>query len=77
MTTLFDFVESADKEQILTHLDEEECDLNARNKYGRTPLDLAALLGREEVVRVLVEKGAEVNLANSSGIVSALRPLMM
>ena len=70
MATLFDFVESADKEQLLTHLEEGECDLNARSKHGRTPLGLAALLGREEVVRVLLEKGAEVNLANSSGMLA-------
>ena len=48
-------------------MEEGECSLNARDKHGRTPLSLAALLGRDEITRVLVEKGADVNLANSSG----------
>ena len=63
---VFDHVESGDRDGLLELL-EGECDLGARDKHGRTALDLAALLGRGEIAQLLVEKGADVNLANASG----------
>ncbi|WP_428423916.1 ankyrin repeat domain-containing protein [Methylibium sp.] len=35
---------------------------NARNKAGETPLMIAALKGQPEVARVLIERGADVDL---------------
>ena len=35
--------------------------------YGRTPLHLAAGNGRKEVAQILVESGAEVNVADGDG----------
>ena len=35
--------------------------VSARNGYGETPLMLAALRGQTEIVRLLVDRGAEVN----------------
>ena len=36
-------------------------DVNAKNKYERTPLIQAALRGHKEIVELLIEKGADVN----------------
>lgn len=64
---IFHLVESGEREALAERLEAGETDLCARDESGRTALDLAALLGREEVVRLLTEKGAEVNLTNKSG----------
>ena len=68
MAACTELVARGDKERLLEWLDEEERDLNLRDEQGRTPLDLATILGREEIVGVLVERGADVNLASASGI---------
>ena len=67
MGTCTELVEKGDKQGLLERLEEEERDLNSRDEQGRTLLDLATILGREEIVHLLVEKGADVNLANPSG----------
>ena len=36
-------------------------DVNAKDKYGRTPLHAAAVGGSKEVVELLIAKGADVN----------------
>ena len=36
-------------------------DVNAKDKYGRTPLHAAAVGGSKEVVELLIAKGAAVN----------------
>lgn len=38
-----------------------------RNQHGHTVLDLAALLGRQEILQLLLEHGAELDGANKSG----------
>ena len=40
-------------------------DINARNARGQTPLHLAVKQGNSEVVQVLLEKGAEVDVVNT------------
>ena len=67
MAACTELVARGDEEGLLEWLDEEERDLNLRDEQGRTPLDLATILGREGIIRVLVERGADVNLANASG----------
>lgn len=64
--SVFELVESGDRDRLLELL-EGESDLSARDKGGRTALDLASLLGKAEVAQVLVDKGANVNLQNKSG----------
>jgi ankyrin repeat protein len=36
-------------------------DVNAKNRYGSTPLHRAAIQGHKEIVELLVTKGADVN----------------
>jgi ankyrin repeat protein len=47
--------------------DSPSVNLNCRNESGDTPLLLAARHGREELVRLLLENGADVNAVNQDG----------
>lgn len=65
-------VESGDKEQLEKKLEElkaKNCakELYERNLYGHSPIDLAALLGREDLLQLLLDNGVEVNSVNKSG----------
>lgn len=42
--------------------------INARGRDGKSPLDLASTLGRIELAKELILRGAEVNSANIKGI---------
>ena len=66
MDLVIDAVERGDVGALLDSLEQDVC-LTRRDKNGRTVLDLAALLGKTELVQALVEKGAEVNAHNKSG----------
>ena len=79
MVSLQALVEQGDKQQLMEKLEESKgksCstikELFERNQQGHTPLDLAALLGRHEIVKLLLEYGAELDAANKSGIVHTL-----
>ncbi|XP_014772535.1 ankyrin repeat domain-containing protein 45 [Octopus bimaculoides] len=45
--------------------------LNERNATGKSPLELCAILGRTDIMRELLSKGADVNLANCEGYTPA------
>ncbi|KAK6525870.1 hypothetical protein TWF281_010914 [Arthrobotrys megalospora] len=45
----------------------EKAELEAKDKYGRTSLSLAAGNGHEYVVRVLMEKGAALETKTNYG----------
>ena len=67
---LFSLIEAGDGEQLEHYLSEDEGRLDELSSFspeGRTPLELAAILGKGEVAKVLVNKGADVNAANNSG----------
>ena len=42
-------------------------DVNAKNKYERTPLHHAAYSGHKEIAELLIEKGADVNAKDHNG----------
>ena len=42
--------------------------LNRRGKDGKSALDIAAMLGRKEFVRELLERGADINSQTKKGI---------
>ena len=48
-------------EKIVKLLLENSADVNAKTKYNRTALMLAARYGHEKVVKKLLEKSADVN----------------
>jgi len=52
-------------------IDEGGLDINAADSFGYTPLMLAALRGNAEVVRLLLQKGADVSLKNAHGQTAA------
>jgi ankyrin repeat protein len=41
--------------------------LNKRDKDGKSALDIAAMLGRKEIVRELLERGAQINSQTKKG----------
>ena len=41
--------------------------LNERNEEGKSALDIAAMLGRKELVRELLERGADINSQTKRG----------
>ena len=59
--------EQGDIKAVKQHLD-AGTDVNAKDKYGRTPLDEAAGEGHKEVVELLIAEGADVNLKTNIGV---------
>ena len=66
MPTLFQAIESGDPENCASVL-EGEVNLSKRNRDGKTPLEMSVLLGKDELVELLLQKGANPNQANPSG----------
>lgn len=56
--------DEANKELAATLLDQ-------RNDEGRTPLELCSILGRGEILKVLLKHGLDINLPNCKGYTSA------
>ena len=42
-------------------------DINARGKYGRTALHVAAKIGNVPIIKLLLEHGADIKIKNSHG----------
>ena len=69
--SVFSLIEAGDCEQLEQYLAEDESRLEELTSFspeGRAPLELAGMLGKGEVARMLVNKGVDVNAANKSGI---------
>ena len=65
--SIFSIIYDKDKEALSVLL-EGETNLQVKDASGRTPLTLAALLDQDDVITMLLNKGADINAANSSGI---------
>ena len=67
--SLLAMVESGgDKEELQQKLQSSASkDLCERNAQSHNVLDLAALLGRQELLEALLDGGADINAANKSG----------
>ena len=64
--SLFSLVESGDAQTLQEQIEAGDIDLGSRDSNGRTALDLAVILGQEDITKILTENG-EVNLVNTSG----------
>ncbi|KAI9137263.1 ankyrin repeat-containing domain protein, partial [Paraphysoderma sedebokerense] len=54
--------------ELLTGSDlEPKVDVNCKDEYGYTPLHAAASYGHEEVVKYLIQMGANVNIRDEDG----------
>ena len=53
-------VKAGNIEAVKQHLD-AGADVNAKGKYGRTPLHYAATRGLKKIIELLIVKGADVN----------------
>ena len=53
-------------EAVKQHL-ADGADVNAKGKYGGTPLHEAALNGQKETIEILIAKGADVNAKMNNG----------
>jgi ankyrin repeat protein len=58
--------EQGDIKAVKQHLD-AGTDVNAKDKYGRTPLDEAARKGHKEIAKLLIAEGADVNAKDQWG----------
>ena len=48
-------------------LDNTSCGVDHRNRAGQTALMMASLFGREDVIRLLLAKGADPRIADNAG----------
>ena len=67
MTSLHISSDHADAEDIVSALATASCDVNARNKLGRTALHLAAKLGNLQNLKVLLDAGCDRNIKDKLG----------
>ena len=59
-------VKTGNIEAVKQHLD-AGADVNAKGKYGRTPLHYAATRGLKKIIELLIAKGADVNFKHIAG----------
>ena len=57
---LLDAAKKGNIETVKQHL-ADGADVNAKSKFGRTPLHHAAVDGRKEIAELLIAQGADVN----------------
>jgi len=62
----------------LPHVPQGRCDVNIRNNRNQTPLQLAVTQGHIDLIQLLVDEGADVNMEDEDGDtamhVALLRP---
>ena len=68
MNQLHDACERGDVEEVTSLLSNEECDINAHNMYGESPLHIACEYCCLEIVKVLLkDQKCDLNIQNSYG----------
>jgi ankyrin repeat protein len=49
-------------------IEDRQIFINERDKSGKNALDFAAMLGREDAIRILIECGADTNYCTKTGM---------
>ena len=49
-------------------IEDRQIFINERDKSGKNSLDFAAMLGREDAIRILIECGADTNYCTKTGM---------
>ena len=65
--SILDAAKAGDIETVKQHL-AAGTDVDAKDKYGRTPLHLAPGSGHKEIAELLIAKGADVNAKSKYGV---------
>lgn len=63
-TKLFEAVKSGNVRAVRDLLADESLDVNCRHDYGWTPLLVAAVNGQTEIVELLLDAGADINITD-------------
>ena len=64
---IFDAARNGEVEKIRQLLDNDKNLLNSKDQSGKTPLHFASQYGHFDMVKILIERGAEVNVENNNG----------
>jgi ankyrin repeat protein len=65
LANLIEAVKQGDLENVRIILDTNDGIVNQRDESGAAPLHYATLNGHRQIVRLLIERGAEINIADS------------
>jgi ankyrin repeat protein len=65
--TLLHWVADRGHIEVARYLLSLKCDVNAQDLEGNTPLHYAAISGHESMIALLIQHGADSNIANSDG----------
>ena len=65
--SILDAAKAGEIETVKQHL-AAGADVDAKDKYGRTPLHLAPASGNKEIAELLIARGADVNAKNKYGV---------
>jgi ankyrin repeat protein len=66
--SIHDAALKGDVETARRMLDANPQRINARNKLGKTPLHQSLTGGNDEIIKLLIERGADVNAQDSTGM---------
>lgn len=64
---IYKAIQDGDIKKVKALLEENPESVNTRNEYGTTPLFLATMRGKVEIMMLLINKGADVRAKNSNG----------
>jgi len=65
LANLIEAIKNGDLESVRAILDANDEIVNRRDESGATPLHYATLNGHRQIVRLLIERGAEINIFDS------------
>jgi len=64
--SIFDAVQANDLEKVKKLIENDKTVIKQKGRYGDTPLHIAALIDNEEIAKLLIEHGADLDAQNGS-----------